>query len=471
MPVWRSLAWLAVAICLGFAYAVALTAPAVGVFHDDGVYLVTTKALATSRGYNIVSLPHATPETKYPILFPALLAAVWKITPSFPGNVIWLKCVPLVAGIIWLGLSFFLLKRETGSGAVAHLLILLAALSPWMLFLSTALLSETVFAAFTTAAVMAVERACGAGRRAALLVIATAVLASAAFLTRTAGVAVIAAGAMTLGCRVGVKRTLLYLMVCAALCAPWLAWQSAQRLAAAGVSAFDTVKNYETWNVIGGFTWRQKPVIVGVNLASFLVAPGILMGFPARNAGALVAIVLGILVLVGLSCRLRTAWGALEWLVVIYGGMLLLWAWPPTRFLFPLLPAMLFYAYKGAGHVYRWTGLSPRPAGYCLGALAILLAAQSGWSFARSVREVPTHGRVGIPNLDLDDWAETGRLLTWIRQRTPPGAVVMGNIDPLVYLFTERHALRGFRQDPYQLHYASDPAARPLGDAPEWMAS
>jgi hypothetical protein len=314
MPVWRKLAWLAgglVVAALIFAYAVALTAPAIGVFHDDGVYLVTAKALATGRGYNIVSLPRATPETKYPILFPALLAAVWKIAPRFPGNVMWLKCVPLLAGIIWLGLSFCMLKRETGSGGVARILVLLAALSPWMLFLSTALLSETVFAAFTTAAVIAVERAC-TGRRVGLLVLGAAVLASAAFLTRTAGVAVIAAGALTLGCREGVRRSALYLVVCAALCAPWLGWQSAQKPAVAGVSAFDTVRNYETWNVIGGFTWRQKPVIVGVNLASFLVAPGILMGFPARNAGALAAIVLGLLALLGLACRLRTAWGALE---------------------------------------------------------------------------------------------------------------------------------------------------------------
>src|SRR5579862_3161674 len=471
MPVWRSLAWLAVAICLGFAYAVALTAPAVGVFHDDGVYLVTAKALATGRGYNIVSLPRATPETKYPILFPALLAVVWKIYPSFPANVFWLKCVPLLAGLVWLGLSLYLLWRETGSSPVARTLILLAALSPWMLFLSTALLSETVFAAFTTAAIIAIERACAGGRRAGMLVISAAVLASGAFLTRTAGVAVIAAGGAMLCSRAGVKKTALYLFVCSALCAPWLAWQSAQRLAAAGVSAFDTVKNYETWNVIGGFTWRQKPVIVGVNLASFLLAPGILMGFPATHAGAAAAMGFGLLALIGLACRLRTPWGGLEWLVVVYGGMLLLWAWPPTRFLAPLLPAMLLYAYRGARGACRWARLSEHSAACVLGALALLLAVQSGWAITRSVREVAAHGRVGIPNLDLDDWNETGRLLAWLRDRTPAGAVVMGNIDPIVYLFTGRHALRGFRQDPYLLHYTSDPAARPLGDAPEWMES
>jgi hypothetical protein len=151
--------------------------------------------------------------------------------------------------------------------------------------------------------------------------------------------------------------------------------------------------------------------------------------------------------------------------------MLLLWAWPPTRFLAPLLPAMLLYAYLGVRQACRWVRLPARPAAWLMGALALLLAVHSGRALAASVREVPARGRVGVPNLDLDDWVETGRLLVWVRERTPADAVVMGNIDPIVYLFTQRHALRGFRQDPYLLHYTTDPAARPLGDAPEWMAS
>jgi len=151
--------------------------------------------------------------------------------------------------------------------------------------------------------------------------------------------------------------------------------------------------------------------------------------------------------------------------------MLALWAWPPTRFLAPLLPIMLFYAYLGARQAGEWARLAPHRAGWVIGGLGMLLAVQSGQALARSVREVAVHGRVGIPNLDLDDWAETQHLLAWIREHTPADAVVMGNIDPLVYLFTGRQALRGFRQDPYLLHYSFDPAARPSGDAPEWMES
>src|SRR5580765_4929334 len=67
---------------IAWAYWTALHAPAVGMFHDDGVYLVTAKSLATGHGYRIVSLPGEIAQTKYPILFPALLAAVWKVSPQ-----------------------------------------------------------------------------------------------------------------------------------------------------------------------------------------------------------------------------------------------------------------------------------------------------------------------------------------------------------------------------------------------------
>jgi hypothetical protein len=151
--------------------------------------------------------------------------------------------------------------------------------------------------------------------------------------------------------------------------------------------------------------------------------------------------------------------------------MLLLWAWPPTRFLAPLLPVMLLYAYLGARQACWWVRLSSRSAAGVLGALALVIALQSGWELARSVGEVAAHGRVGIPNFDLDDCAETQRLLAWVRDGTPPGAIVMGNIDPIVYLFAQRHALRGFRPDPYLLHYTADPASQPLGGASAWMES
>jgi hypothetical protein len=86
-------ALLALGVCLAWAYALILQAPASGMYHDDGIYLVTGRALAEGEGYRIISLPDAPPQTKYPILFPFLLSLVWRIVPSFPNNLVWLRAV------------------------------------------------------------------------------------------------------------------------------------------------------------------------------------------------------------------------------------------------------------------------------------------------------------------------------------------------------------------------------------------
>ena len=73
------------------AYAIAISLPAAGIFHDDGIYVVTARALAEGQGYRIISLPESPPQTKYPILFPWLLSLVWRLAPSFPDNLLCLR--------------------------------------------------------------------------------------------------------------------------------------------------------------------------------------------------------------------------------------------------------------------------------------------------------------------------------------------------------------------------------------------
>ena len=65
----------ALALVICSFYLLALTAPAAGMFHDDGVYLVTAKSLAEGRGYRLLSMPGEPPQTKYPVLFPFSLSS------------------------------------------------------------------------------------------------------------------------------------------------------------------------------------------------------------------------------------------------------------------------------------------------------------------------------------------------------------------------------------------------------------
>jgi hypothetical protein len=77
---------LAAATILAPSYWASLKTPAAGIYHDDAIYILTARTLAEGRGYSIDSLPTPIAQTKYPILFPALLAVVWKLMPDFPAN-------------------------------------------------------------------------------------------------------------------------------------------------------------------------------------------------------------------------------------------------------------------------------------------------------------------------------------------------------------------------------------------------
>ena len=448
-----------VSAALIWAYASALRAPATGTFHDDGIYAVTAQALATGRGYRIVSLPSEMPQTKYPFLFPALLAAVWRVFPRFPQNLIWLKLVPLGCAIAWMALSYRLLREKTGH-AISLALTGLMALSPWVLFLGTALLSETLFAALATGALVLVSRM-ERGRRGWGIVIGVAILAGAAFLTRTAGIAVITACAISLLVRGFTRQALAAVLIFAVICAPWICWQRQQPKPASAQDAYYSQMNYGEWNILSHFTPTQKGRILAQNLLGTILATAVLMGVPATGWGAGVAILTGLLVAAGFFRRLSRRPRATEILVLLYSGLVVCWAWPPVRFLAPLLPLQLLYGYEGAEALCRALRFSARHARLALVAVGLLCAAQAGWTLEATARAARETGATPVPNTPQDDWRDMSGLLAWLNRNTASDVVLMGNLDPALYLYTGRKSVRGFVQDPYQLHYAA--GARPLG--------
>lgn len=54
-----------------------------GVYHDDAIYVSTAKALAQGQRYRLINFPGSPKQTKYPILYPVILAIVWKLWFSF----------------------------------------------------------------------------------------------------------------------------------------------------------------------------------------------------------------------------------------------------------------------------------------------------------------------------------------------------------------------------------------------------
>jgi hypothetical protein len=149
------------AAALVCAVAASLVAPyPVGIFHDDGVYLVLAKALASGNGYRYLHLPGAPLATHYPPGYPLLLALLWTLAPHFPSNltIILLANAALLGLVAW-GSARYLIDRLEWPSLAATAFALVATLSLPLIQLATLVMSEVLFLALLFPVLTQAERA------------------------------------------------------------------------------------------------------------------------------------------------------------------------------------------------------------------------------------------------------------------------------------------------------------------------
>ena len=140
-------------------YVAAFTPARFGFYHDDGIYVVTAKALATGQGYRIISLPYEPSQTKYPPFYPFLLSLVWRAYPHFPENLWLLTSLSMGATVTFLALAFRYLVREGyASRGTALLVVALAAINGRTVILATSMYSEMIYAALSVGGLWLAER-------------------------------------------------------------------------------------------------------------------------------------------------------------------------------------------------------------------------------------------------------------------------------------------------------------------------
>ena len=158
---WYPLAAGAIVAAIALA---AITAVPVGVFWDDGVYLIGAKSLATGAGYRFLHLPGAPPAVHFPPGWPAVLAVVWRLGPAFPGNVVLLKLVNpllLAAGAAlacWYGVNRLRVPPLVAAAAA----VVFAAALPVMV-MAGVLFSEPLFFVVLLIALALADRAADRG--------------------------------------------------------------------------------------------------------------------------------------------------------------------------------------------------------------------------------------------------------------------------------------------------------------------
>lgn len=427
--------WLAAALAAVVVLACALasvTPDPVGVFWDDGVYLLSAQALAAGDGYRYMYLPGTPPAIHYPPAFPLLLAVLLKVTPAFPANVAILKMLnPFCLAVGVLGAARLAARHLDMPAVPVALAVAVCALTAPVLVLTNVLLSESFFFAVLIGTLWLVEhvvRGSGGARDAAWAGVAIAVLT----LVRTVGGVLLPAAIAVLWWRHR-RREAAVLAACAiAALMPWQVWvwQAAREFPDELRGSYGP---YLEW-VIGGY--RREPALMwevfARNVTDLWRAFGLI--FAPRlprvmqwGAAAVVVATLGL----GLASLLRRG-SALAAVLVLYGGVVLLWPYSPERFVWAVWPLAGVALLAGARSAGAWgAGRWPHAPRATAAAVTLLLAGHAAYA-ARGL----AGGWAGSPQRAMTErlWP----LVEWTVTHAGARDVVASDAHVMIALYTGR---------------------------------
>lgn len=423
------------ALVLGVAVWAANPYP-VGVFHDDGVYVILGKSLATGQGYRFLHLPGAPAATHYPPLYPLFLALLWKAAPSFPGNVqTFLFANALLLGVVALGVDAFAQRVLGWPRVESAVAALIATLSTPLIMLSSLVLSEPMFAALLFPTLIAAER-CSKEDASIKSVVITSIALGVLGLVRTHALALTIAFIGVLALRTRWKPALVAASVVCATIAPWELWLAANAGVAHGTLA-GSYGTYSSWlatgAISGGVAFVTRTMATNAKEVMALVADHFSLTDDsfARNCMASLVIVMAI---VGGWRAWRRA-PVLVLFAVVYSLVLLAWPFTPWRFVYAVWPVLILFIGQAAMLVAerpaRFGNLQRIACAAAVSVIAIGALRQESRAYAQRSWRQP-----GVTAA-----AQIAPLVRWVVAETKENDVVAVDGEQLVYLFTGRHAL------------------------------
>ncbi len=442
-------------------YGVYLLAPAFGYMHDDGLYLITSQALAETGRYTISSLPTAPLQSKYPILYPALLVPLWKITTDMGTVAQIAKVFSLLCTVGWILLLGKEAQVRLGDKTWRNWFILFCVTLPWCLYLSASVLPDSLFALLTMLAIIEIRKfdQKPEGWRGPLI---AGLLVGATFLLRTTGLALVLAGGFVL-LRRRISAAVLYGCTLAAIAGPWLVWQAKQPVPADMVQAYYSRGSYQMGHIFAGYAVGDMVQTLMLNI--------LLLALSLLSSYAVLPVLLGLVpgaYLLYLVTRRTTKGLFSTWSIeylwsVVYVGMLMCWVWPPQRYLTPVLPWLLLFGMEQIKSM-NWSARTLRlaPALLAIGGLAAVGIGYSG------VYQTLRYGTPSVGWGGAENWHRHLEIASWLKKNTPQDAVLAANLDPLLFHLTGRKGLRLFSHKPFALFYEDRNIAKPVGTIEEW---
>jgi hypothetical protein len=305
-----------------------------------------------------------------------------------------------------------------------------------MLTLATQVMSEPLFLALVLPTLVLAERTLEAPERGLRDVIGVGLLAAAATLVRTHGIALVAAIVLALGLRRRFRDAALVASVAIVLLLPWQLWVALH----ANVFPEPMRGNYESYLALVGDAVRGRGVWLLAQAAlrtgrdlgvlfQWIVAP---LGVPLLRDVAL-------LVLVALSALgARFVWQrtpVTTLFLALYMAIVLFWPYTPGRFVWCIWPLLVLLPAAGARALVAWAP----PAAWQRFTRSGLLAAAAALAIGYTAYNVSGYRR--------HSWSTGGYanflrpLLVQVASRTPRNALIASEAEGTVYLYTGRRTV------------------------------
>jgi len=433
------LRWCCTAIVLVVAL-IAIDSLPVGVVHDDGMYTVLAKALATGQGYRWINLPGAPAATHYPPGYPVLLAIIWRFMPSLVRAVMAFKVVnALLLATVAYSTFTFAVSRLQLSRRVAAVATLVGCAGVPMLVLSTIVMSETMFLALLMPALLFADRLLAADDPTLTDAMKLGLMGGALMLVRTHGIAFVVAVIVALLLHRHIRQATAAALIALLVALPWQYFQLAHQADLPGVVRGD-YGTYTGWLLKGAASGGERLAIYAIAATSrelfgmfaALTTPGLPLVSVRWFAVIATLVMLG----VGFVALWNRARGTALF-IAAYIGILMLWPFTPARFVWGIWSLVVLAFVAGARSIAQW-----KPS--IKGAKALQIVVATGTVFALIAHGVYTargyRGRfwASIPRSTTDIALPT---LAWVDAHTPKSAVISTNAEFLVYLYTGRLAV------------------------------
>lgn len=470
-----SLEWTLFAVLLVISTGVVTAAftPIPHLGGDNAGYIALAHGLLTNGTYTDVFDPLGLPHTKYPPVFPALLAFLIAL-----GARSWvtLKLTAAVCTIAAVGLTYWWAERRLGASAAFGVSLILA-MSSGMIYYSQWILSDPLFLALTMLALFALGRADGgapakrervpqadgiravADGRSYLWLVLGVFATGLAYFTRSAGLPLVLGLLGWLALR---QRWKALGAAGVALGVPMFAWWLRGR--GGGVAQYSTefwmVNPYDPASGTIGPLGLIPRALANVVLYVSTHGPA---GIVGETSPALLPIGIALTAagVTGWVLSVRDRVGPAELFFPVYAGLILLWptVWSGDRFALPLYPLVLVYGAVALRALVPRFGAGLVRAASIAVILGLVLPATNNWlNYSRQsqgCRAIASQaGPWGCDGPRVRNYLTAA---TWTSVGLPADAVVLTRKPRLFYLQSGRRSRAfPFVEDPAALLQLAD---------------